>query len=53
MVETNGAGDVFHGAFARFIHANKTIQESIELATAAASIKCSRSWGYTRNTKIQ
>ena len=45
VVETNGAGDVFHGAFARFIHANKTIQESIELATAAASIKCSRSGG--------
>ena len=45
VVETNGAGDVFHGAFARFIHANKTIQESIELATAAASLKCSRSGG--------
>ena len=44
-VETNGAGDVFHGAFARFIHANKTIQESIELATAAASLKCSRNGG--------
>ena len=44
-VETNGAGGVFHGAFARFIHANKTIQESIELATAAASLKCSRSGG--------
>ena len=44
-LETNGAGDVFHGAFARFIHANKTIQESIELATAAASLKCSRSGG--------
>jgi sulfofructose kinase len=45
VVETNGAGDVFHGTFARFIHANKTIQESIELATAAASLKCSRSGG--------
>ena len=44
-LETNGAGDVFHGAFARFIHANKTIQESIELATAAASLKCSRNGG--------
>jgi sulfofructose kinase len=43
--ETNGAGDVFHGVFARFIHANKSIQESIELATAAASLKCSRSGG--------
>ena len=44
-LETNGAGDVFHGAFARFIHANKTIQESIELATAAASLNCSRRGG--------
>ena len=43
--ETNGAGDVFHGAFARFIHASKSIQKSIELATAAASLKCSRSGG--------
>lgn len=45
VVETNGAGDVFHGAFVRFIHANKTIQESIELATLAASLKCSRRGG--------
>ena len=45
VTETNGAGDVFHGAFARFIDANKSIQESIELATAAASLKCSRSGG--------
>ena len=43
--ETNGAGDVFHGVFARFIHADKSIQESIELATAAASLKCSRNGG--------
>ncbi len=43
--ETNGAGDVFHGAFARFIHANKSIQESIELATAAATLKCSKIGG--------
>ncbi|MDC1450533.1 PfkB family carbohydrate kinase [Candidatus Thioglobus sp.] len=45
VVETNGAGDVFHGAFVRFIHANKTIQESIELATLAASLKCTRRGG--------
>ena len=37
--ETNGAGDVFHGAFAHFIN-TKTTQEAIELATAAASLKC-------------
>ena len=37
--ETNGAGDVFHGAFAHFI-TTKPIQEAIELATATASLKC-------------
>ena len=42
--ETNGAGDVFHGAFARFIE-SKTNQEAIELATATASLKCSRVGG--------
>ena len=42
--ETNGAGDVFHGAFATFIE-NKTTQEAIELATACASLKCTRTGG--------
>jgi len=42
--ETNGAGDVFHGAFAKFIK-TKTAQEAIELATAAASLKCTRIGG--------
>ena len=42
--ETNGAGDVFHGAFAQFIR-TKTSKEAIELATATASLKCSRSGG--------
>ncbi len=43
--ETNGAGDVFHGSFAYFIGLNKSIQESIELATASASLKCTRTGG--------
>jgi len=42
--ETNGAGDVFHGAFAQFIR-TKTSKEAIELATATASLKCTRSGG--------
>ena len=42
--ETNGAGDVFHGAFAKFIE-TKTTQKAIELATAAASLKCSQTGG--------
>ena len=44
-IETNGAGDVFHGAFIRFIELNKTIKEAIELATACASLKCTRIGG--------
>ena len=42
--ETNGAGDVFHGAFAQFIR-TKTSKEAIELATATASLKCTKSGG--------
>ena len=42
--ETNGAGDVFHGAFAEFIR-TKTTQKAIELATATASLKCTRTGG--------
>ena len=42
--ETNGAGDVFHGAFAKFIE-TKTTQEAIELATACATLKCTRIGG--------
>ena len=42
--ETNGAGDVFHGAFAKFIE-TKTTQEAIEMATATASLKCTRTGG--------
>ena len=42
--ETNGAGDVFHGAFAKFIE-TKTVREAIELATATASLKCTREGG--------
>ena len=44
-IETNGAGDVFHGAFAAFIHQKKTIQVSVELATATASLKCTKAGG--------
>ena len=44
-VETNGAGDVFHGAFATFIHQKMTIEESVELATATASLKCTKAGG--------
>ncbi len=39
-VETNCAGDVFHGAFAAFIHKKHSMIETMKLATATASLKC-------------
>ena len=44
-IETNCAGDVFHGAFAAFIHKKNSIIESMQLATAAATLKCTKNGG--------
>ena len=44
-VETNCAGDVFHGAFATFIHKNYSIMDSMKLATATATLKCTKKGG--------
>ena len=44
-VETNCAGDVFHGAFATFIHKKYSIMESMKLATATATLKCTKKGG--------
>ena len=44
-VETNCAGDVFHGAFAAFIHKKCSIIETMKLATATASLKCTKNGG--------
>ena len=44
-VETNCAGDVFHGAFATFIHKKYSIMESMKLATATATLKCTKNGG--------
>ena len=44
-IETNCAGDVFHGAFAAFIHKKNSIMESMQLATAAATLKCTKHGG--------
>ena len=43
--ETNCAGDVFHGAFANFISKKNSISESMKLATATASLKCTKRGG--------
>ncbi len=44
-VETNCAGDVFHGAFATALSLNKSIKESIIFATSASTLKCMKSGG--------
>ena len=44
-VETNCAGDVFHGAFASALSLNKSNKESIIFASAAATLKCMQSGG--------
>ena len=45
VVETNCAGDVFHGAFAAFIHQRYSIFDSMKFATATASLKCTKNGG--------
>ena len=41
-VDTTGAGDVFHGAYALAIGCGLTVSESMSLAAAAAALKCTR-----------
>lgn len=45
VVETNCAGDVFHGAFAAFIHQKHSVMDTMKLATATASLKCTKKGG--------
>jgi len=45
VVDTVGAGDVFHGAFALALGEGRSEPEAVEFATAAAAIKCSRPGG--------
>jgi len=44
-VDTLGAGDVFHGAFALAIGEGKSIDEAAQFANTAAGLKCARSGG--------
>lgn len=45
IVDTTGAGDVFHGAFIRAMLDEKTPEECARFASAAAAIKCLRLGG--------
>jgi sulfofructose kinase len=44
-VDTTGAGDVFHGAYALAIGAQLTPADAISFAAAAAALKCTRPGG--------
>src|SRR5438874_10058450 len=44
-VDTLGAGDVFHGAFALAITEKQDIQSALRFASAAAALKCTRFGG--------
>ena len=46
-VDTLGAGDVFHGAFALRVAAGDALPDAIEVASAAAALKCTRFGGRT------
>jgi sugar/nucleoside kinase (ribokinase family) len=44
-VDTLGAGDVFHGAFAMAITEKQDIRDALRFASAAAALKCTRFGG--------
>ena len=44
-VDTLGAGDVFHGAFALAITENQDLRSALRFASAAAALKCTRFGG--------
>ncbi len=46
-VDTTGAGDVFHGAFAWAIADGRAPEQAVEVATAAAAIACTALGGQT------
>jgi len=45
VVDTVGAGDVFHGAFVAGLLQNKSVEEAARQACAVAAIKCTRIGG--------
>jgi sulfofructose kinase len=44
-VDTLGAGDVFHGAFALAVTENQDVQSALRFSSAAAALKCTRHGG--------
>ncbi|MDH3753244.1 MAG: PfkB family carbohydrate kinase [Acidimicrobiia bacterium] len=45
VVDTLGAGDVFHGAFALAIVEGRSVEQAVRFASAAAALKCTRPGG--------
>jgi sulfofructose kinase len=45
VVDTLGAGDIFHGAFALEFAAGQTVPDALRFASAAAALKCTRYGG--------
>jgi sulfofructose kinase len=45
VVDTNGAGDVFHGAYVLAIGAGLSVVDAVSFASAAAALKCTRLGG--------
>ena len=45
VVDTTGAGDVFHGAFAFAIGAGADLAEAVTFSSAAAALKCAKAGG--------
>ena len=45
VVDTTGAGDVFHGAMAVALAEKKPTEQAIQFASAVAAMKCTRSGG--------
>jgi sulfofructose kinase len=47
-LDTNGAGDVFHGAYALAIAREMPWPEAVRYATATASLKCTKAQGWAQ-----
>jgi sulfofructose kinase len=45
VVDTLGAGDVFHGAFALALAENASLERAVRFGSAAAALKCTRPGG--------